>query len=107
MAHFAKIVNGKVVEVLVVDNEHESYGEKYLNDLGLDGKWVQTSYNSNFGKKFATPGDDYLEGSQSFKSPSPYASWTFNEEKWEWEAPVSRPTGPEVYNWDEASQSWI
>jgi hypothetical protein len=68
MAHFAKVVNGIVENVVVVDNEHETYGEEYLNDLGLDGTWVQTSYNGNFGGKFAGIGDIYDDKNKVFIS---------------------------------------
>jgi hypothetical protein len=66
MAHFAKIENGLVTNVVVVDNEHESDGEAYLNSLGLEGQWVQTSYNSNFRSKFAGIGDTYNEVNDVF-----------------------------------------
>jgi hypothetical protein len=69
MAHFAKVENGIVTNVVVVDNEHEAYGEEYLNDLGLDGTWVQTSYNGNFGGKFAGIGDTYDAKNKVFVSP--------------------------------------
>jgi hypothetical protein len=46
MAHFAKVEDGLVTDVLVVPDEHEHEGETYLNGLGLDGMWVQTSYNT-------------------------------------------------------------
>lgn len=69
MAHFAKIENGIVTAVLVIDNQHETYGEKYLNDLGVDGTWVQTSYNAKFGGKFAGIGDTYDEKKKEFISP--------------------------------------
>jgi hypothetical protein len=61
MAHFAEIdSNNVVLRVLVVDNEHEERGEEFLaNDLGLGGTWVQTSYNANFGGKFAGIGDTW------------------------------------------------
>jgi len=59
MAHFAKIEDGIVTDVVVVDNEHEADGEAYLNSLGLDGKWVQTSYNGNIRSKYAAIGDGY------------------------------------------------
>jgi hypothetical protein len=68
MAHFAKVENGIVTNVVVVDNEHEAYGEEYLNDLGLDGTWVQTSYNGNFGGKFAGIGDTYDDKNKVFVS---------------------------------------
>lgn len=71
MAHFAKIENGIVTEVLVVDNEHEADGEAYLNSLGLEGTWVQTSYNGNIRGKFAGKGDTYDAKNDVFVSPEP------------------------------------
>jgi hypothetical protein len=59
MAHFAKIEDGLVTAVVVVDNEHEADGEAYLNSLGLEGTWVQTSYNGNFRGRYAAVGDTY------------------------------------------------
>lgn len=70
MAHFAKVADGIVVDVVVVDNQHEAYGEAYLHGLGLDGKWVQTSYNGNFRAKYATIGDTYDEQLDAFVSPA-------------------------------------
>ena len=59
MAHFAEIDgNNIVLRVLVVTNEEEHRGQEFLaNDLNLGGTWVQTSYNANFGGKFAAIGD--------------------------------------------------
>ena len=57
MAHFAKVVNGKVLTVNVVANSDcgggdfpasEPIGQAFLASLGLDGEWIQTSYNHNF-----------------------------------------------------------
>ena len=50
MAHFAKIKNGKVAEVIVIGNEQastEADGKAFIASCGLDGEWVQTSYNNN------------------------------------------------------------
>lgn len=71
MAHFAKIENGIVTQVVVVDNAHEANGEAYLNDLGLEGKWVQTSYNANFRGKYAGIDDIYDEVADVFITPEP------------------------------------
>jgi hypothetical protein len=59
MAHFAEIdLDNKVLRVLVVDNSQEHRGQEFLaNDLGLGGTWIQTSYNANFGGKYAGVGD--------------------------------------------------
>lgn len=50
MAHFAKIKNNVVVEVIVVGNDQaptEAEGKTFIASCGLDGEWVQTSYNNN------------------------------------------------------------
>lgn len=69
MAHFAKIEDGIVTNVVVVDNAHEANGEEFLNSLGLEGTWVQTSYNNNFRGKFAGIGDSYDEALDQFIAP--------------------------------------
>lgn len=48
MAHFARVNNENIVEcVLVVPDDQEIRGEEYLSvDLGLGGRWIQTSYNT-------------------------------------------------------------
>lgn len=107
MAHFAKIVDGIVTEIVVVDNQHEANGEAYLNSLGLEGKWIQTSYNANFGKKFAAVGDTYVASTGNFKPAQPFASWTWSASKWAWEPPLARPVDGKYYEWHEESLNWV
>jgi hypothetical protein len=107
MAHFAKIENGIVTQVIVVDNAHESNGEEYLNSIGLDGKWVQTSYNASFGKKFACIGDTYVASTGLFKPAKPFASWKFDEESWTWIAPKAYPGDGKTHRWDEETKNWV
>ena len=60
MAHFAKVQDTKVVEVIVVHNNDaptEADGQAFIASIGLGGVWVQTSYNNNFRGKFAGIGD--------------------------------------------------
>lgn len=59
MAHFAEIdSNNKVLRVLLVPDEQEDRGQEYLADeLNMGGTWIQTSYNANFGGKYAGIGD--------------------------------------------------
>lgn len=50
MAHFARIENGIVAEVIAVDNSevpNEAAGQAFLASIPLPGEWVQTSYNGN------------------------------------------------------------
>jgi hypothetical protein len=64
MAHFARVENGVVAEVIVIANEvlldengteQESIGTAFCNET-FGGEWVQTSYNANFRGQFANPG---------------------------------------------------
>jgi hypothetical protein len=75
MAHFAKIENGIVTEVIVVNNEtlgdldfpeSEAVGQEFIASLGLNGTWKQTSYNANFRGKYAGLGDKWT--GQNFKA---------------------------------------
>lgn len=91
MAHFAKVENGIVTNVVVVDNEHEAYGEQYLNDLGLEGTWIQTSYNGNIRKKYAGIGDTYDATLDAFVPAEPEGNLGFDEETWSWIMPEPEP----------------
>lgn len=91
MAHFAKIEDGIVTQIVVVDNEHETYGEQYLNDLGLEGTWVQTSYNANFRKKYAGIEDTYDAVNDWFVPKKPSEDSTWDEATWTWIVPAVEP----------------
>jgi hypothetical protein len=118
MAHFAKIENNTVTQVIVVDNndvldsqgnELESVGIQFCIDL-LGGNWVQTSYNGNIRKNYAGIGDTYDTTRDAFITPSPYPSWVLNEIVCQWEAPTPYPTDltdKETATWDEDSLSWL
>jgi len=71
MAHFARIDDDNIVtEVVVVSNEIEHRGEEFLSqDLGLGGRWIQTSYNNNFRGTFAAIGYSYDEANDVFVVP--------------------------------------
>ena len=107
MAHFARIEDGVVTNVVVVDNAHEADGEAYLNSIGLEGTWVQTSYNANIRRKFAGIGDVYNSGADRFEPAQPYASWVWDEDSYSWQAPVAYPEDGENYRWDEETTSWV
>jgi hypothetical protein len=107
MAHFAKIENDVVTQVVVVDNSEELRGQEYLNSLGLEGTWVQTSYNANFGKKFSAIGDTYVASTGNFKSPQPFPSFKWNATDWVWKAPKDYPTDGKAYVWNEEVTDWV
>ena len=111
MAHFAEINSDNiVVRVLVVPDEEEQRGEEFLSiDLGLGGRWIQTSYNATIRGSFAGVGFSYNEELDVFLPPKPYESWVINTELKCWESPVERPeiSTTEAAIWDETNQQWI
>lgn len=111
MAHFAEIdENNVVVRVLVVPDAEQHRGQEYLaNNLGLGGRWIQTSYNSTIRKTFAGQGYIYNEELDIFLPPKPYASWIIDPVKGEWVAPVPRPEEEQgkALIWMEETQEWI
>jgi hypothetical protein len=111
MAHYAKIENGIVVQVNVVDEEFfNNNPERYT------GTWKQTSYNTHGGvhtlggtplrKNYAGIGYVYDEVRDAFYAPQPYPSWTLNETTCLWESPVPYPTDGKFYGWNESTQEW-
>ena len=109
MAHFAKIEDNIVTQVLVVPDNAEDRGQDYLaNDLALGGTWVQTSYNAatnGFRKNYAGIGFTYDPVNDWFVAPQPYPSWSLDENA-QWQAPVAYPADGVVYIWDEETKDW-
>jgi len=121
MAHFAKLGPGDIVErVEVVSNDiatTEQAGVDFLNNLyNTRDVWKQTSFNTKAGvhklggtpfrKNYAGIGHQYDQTRDAFYSPKPFDSWTLNEEKCEWEAPVLKPDDGNLYNWNETTKQW-
>ena len=79
MAHFAKIENGIVREVLVVatadcvdenGSESDAVGQTFLHSCGLMGEWKRTSINGNIRGKYAAIGDIYDAVNDVFVAPT-------------------------------------
>ena len=101
MSHFAKLNNNIVTEVIVAEQDHINSGV-----VGDSFLWVQTSYNGNFRKNFATVGFTYDKTRDAFIPPKTYPSWKLNETSCEWEAPVAYPSGGEEHQWNETTKAW-
>ena len=115
MAHFARIDNGIVREVIVISDDvapdpapdNEQQGQAFIADvLGLAGEWRQTSYNGNFRGAYAAIGYVYVPNLDVFAPPSPFPSWTLDESTLQWVPPVPEPADGE-HRWDEESLSWV
>ena len=107
MAHYAKVEDGVVTQVIVADTREWC-------EANLGGTWVQTSYNTKgnqhpegrpLHKNYA--GIGYTWDGIGFAAPQPYPSWTKNSDTYLWEAPTPMPTDGKRYSWDEASTSWV
>ena len=113
MSHFAQIdENNIVTQVIVIEQD--------VVDTGLFGdpaSWIQTSYNTSAGvhllggtplrKNYAGIGYTYDNTRDAFIPPKPYNSWVLNEDTCLWEAPTPMPVDGKIYNWDEATTSWV
>lgn len=121
MGHFAKVVDGKVTQVIVAEQE---FFDTFVDSS--PGAWIQTSYNTRGGKhydpttgqesadqskalrgNYAGIGFTYDQTNDVFYASQPYASWALNQTTWTWEAPTAYPTDGKLYKWDETTTSWV
>jgi hypothetical protein len=109
MAHFAKIENGIVTQVIVAEQD-------FIDTGAVGDGWLQTSYNTYGGqhpegrplrKNYAGIGYTYDSQRDAFIAPKPYPSWTLVEDTCQWVPPVAMPVDGEMCSWDEATLSWM
>ena len=117
MGHYAKVVDGKVTQVIVAEAD---FFDTFVDSS--PGEWIQTSYNTrgnvHYGQdgqpddgvalrgNYAGIGYTYDRTNDVFYTQQPYASWILNETTWTWEAPTPYPNDDKVYHWDEETTSW-
>lgn len=118
MSHFAKVVHGKVTDVIVAELEFFS---TFVDSS--PGEWLQTSYNTHGGihygedgqpdggvalrANYAGIGYTYSHQDDVFYAPQPFPSWTISAPDWIWKAPVPMPQDGKNYIWDEAILNWV
>ena len=118
MSHFAKVCDGKVIQVIVAEPD---FFNTFVDTS--PGQWLQTSYNTRGGVHYGQDGQPdggialrgnyagigytYDAANDVFYAPQPYPSWVLNKTTWVWEPPVPYPTDGKVYNWDEATKNWV
>ena len=118
MAHFAKVENGIVTDVIVAKQE-------FIDSLPDSNKWVKTSFNTKGGvhyeensdtpskdqskalrKNFAGIGYTYDNKRDAFIPEKPFPSWLLDEETCNWTPPKELPKDGRYY-WDESKQEWV
>jgi len=111
MSHFAKVIDGIVTEVLVI--EQDVIDTRLFGDPSL---FIQTSYNTFGGqhpegrplrKNYAGVGYIYDAERDAFIEPQPFPSWLLDEETCLWNAPTPHPDDDKQYTWDEETTSWV
>jgi len=111
MSHFAKVLDGKVLTVIVAEPE---FFETFVDSS--PGEWIQTSYNTHGNQhpegrplraNYAGVGYTYDQANDVFYEPTPYPSWILNQSTWLWEAPVPYPQNGGPYKWNETNQQWV
>jgi len=119
MAHFAKVIDGIVETVHVVEQDYIDSGA-----LGEPNDWIQTSYNTRGGvhyapnshepdggvalrKNYAGKGYIYDKTRDAFIAPKPFSSWVLNEDTCQWNPPTPYPDDGKRYEWDEDTTSWV
>jgi hypothetical protein len=111
MAHYAKVLNNLVTQVIVAEPE---FFETFIDSS--PGEWIQTSYNTRGGqhpegrplrKNYAGIGFTYNKELDAFIPPKPFASWILDEETCLWNAPTPYPDDGKDYRWNEETLSWI
>ena len=117
MAHYAKIVYGKVTTVIVAEAE---FFDTFVDDS--PGTWVQTSYNTRGGKHYAPNSNTEDSGTPirknfaaigmnydgiGFYDDSPFPSWILNKTTYYWDPPVIYPDDGNRYMWNESIKDWV
>ena len=92
MSHFAKVVDGKVVQVISAEPE---FFDTFVDSS--PGEWFQTSFNT-YGNKhpedrplrgnYAGIGYTYDKENDVFIAPKPAENATLNTTTWLWEVPI-------------------
>lgn len=118
MAHFAKVLNGVVDNIIVADQD---FIDSLPEEDGVT--YVQASYNTRGGihlgddrlpdggeqlrYNYPGRGDIYDAEADAFYKQQPYPSWVLNTSSYLWEPPTPYPEDEFTYYWDEETTNWV
>jgi hypothetical protein len=117
MAHYAFLDENNIVTEVIVGKDEGNFDweQQYGSFRGQACK--RTSFNTHGGvhtlggiplrKNYAGIGYTYDRQRDAFIPPKPFPSWLLNEDTCLWDAPVAYPTDGGMYQWDEATTSWL
>jgi hypothetical protein len=115
MKNYAKVVNGKVEQIVIAE-------ESFIDSLPFRNQLVETDrytvggvhYDASGNPDGATAlrgnfgavGYTYDAQADVFYAPQPYPSWTLDSKTWTWLAPSPYPKDNKNYYWEETNQAW-
>jgi hypothetical protein len=99
MSHFAKVLDGKVIQVIVAELD---FFDTFVDST--PGQWIKTSYNTRGNVHYGSDGEPdggvalrgnyagigyiYDHENDVFYAPQPDAAWILNQQTWLWEPPI-------------------
>jgi len=108
MDYYAFLDSNNVVTEVVPGKDQGSDNTDWEQWYGeFRGQVCKRSRLDGFRKNYAGIGCTYDSARDAFIPPKLFPSWVLNEETCLWDAPVSRPDDGKLYNWDEATTSWV
>jgi hypothetical protein len=115
MAHFVEIDsdNNFIRGIVISDQdcgggnfpESEKPGQEYIASIGIEGRWLQASYNNNFRGKFPGDNDYYDEELDLFLSKKPYENFILDE-NYNWIPPLPKPDDENFWIWNPEKNQW-
>ena len=96
MPRFAKVVNNKVMDIIVAEQAH-------INTLTDKDFYILDDGNK---KNPAQANGFYDAIKDSFIPVHESASWTLNETTGKWEPPTAKPDDGKLYTWNEENTNW-
>ena len=117
MSHYAKVLDGKVIQVIVAEAE---FFDTFVDTSA--GTYIKTSYNTregiHYGQDGNPDGGEALRGNYAgigytydhihdvFYPSQPYPSWTISAPNWAWTPPTPMPNDGKSYQWNETDKTW-
>ena len=108
MDYYAFLDENNVVTEVIGGKDQSSENTDWEQWYGeFRGQVCKRSRTDGFRKHYAGIGFTYDATRDAFIPPQPFPSWTLNEGTCLWEPPVPFPADGQLYNWDEATTSWV
>ena len=97
-AYFARIVDNLVTDLQTAPDDYSG------KPFPLEGEWIECDKTNV--KMYPGPEWTWHPEWNQFVPPSPYPSWSLNDDH-EWVAPIPEPMDGTLHYWDELQKRWM